>query len=139
MRFPNEFPLVKSVIATGRPPSASDCAERGMMEIHVAASYTSMGDGPPLRTVLRNSLTAKKSMPPWPEPAAFCRHFAHSAGSNSLSRANGTMPANFGSAWAKNPARRRHNSRWLRSAGLRRRPRPSRMLFKAAFLKPAMR
>ena len=57
-------PFVKSGNPTGAPPLAMDASESGVTAIHAAASYTSMGQGVPLRTASTNASYTRPSMPP---------------------------------------------------------------------------
>src|SRR5690606_22566220 len=67
---PNRRRRLKSGISTVAPPRSTESWESGMIELHVTASYTSMGGAPLLRRASTKSSITKKSPPPWPAPRA---------------------------------------------------------------------
>ena len=62
--------LVKSGIGTEVLLRLMDFSESGLITLKLAASYTSMGSDTLRFKASTNALTIKKSIPPWPEPAA---------------------------------------------------------------------
>ena len=53
------FPRVRSGIACGIPPCATDCSESGVIAIHAAISYTSIGISSLFKIAWKNALNSR--------------------------------------------------------------------------------